>query len=117
MAQISGPEKYAPAGQRPAEPGKLVERAPPIQWASRGHDETHDLPAEKLSEIVQCATNASTNEIDLVIHSLEAMRENLRKEGERLSGEISKYVSLGHSTTMSMKVITDSLKQWQDMSK
>ena len=42
------------------------------------------------------------------------MRENLRKEGERVSGEIANYVSLSRSTTMSMKVITDSLKQWQD---
>jgi hypothetical protein len=112
---VSGPERFAPPAQRPTEPVKLVERAPPTQWTRKGPDETHDFPAEKLTEIVQRATNASTNEIDLVIRSLDAMREKLRKESERVSGEIANYVSLSRSTTMSMKVITDSLKQWQDM--
>ena len=112
---VSGPERFAPPAKRPTEPVKLVESAPPTQWARSGPGETHDFPAEKLTEIVQRATNASTNEIDLVIRSLDAMRENLRKEGERVSGEIANYVNLSRSTTMSMKVITDSLKQWQDM--
>jgi len=117
MAEISGPEKYAPPDQRAAETAKMGERVTPLPWLRGGLDTINDFPAEKLSEIIQRASSASTNEIDLVIRTLDSVRDKIRQEGERVSGEIASYVSLSRSATMSMKVITDSLKQWQETSK
>jgi hypothetical protein len=117
MAETSGPEKYAPPDQRAAEAVKMAERVTPLPWLRGGLDTVNDFPAEKLNEIIQRASSASTNEIDLVIRMLDSVRDKIRQEGERVSGEIASYVSLSRSATMSMKVITDSLKQWQDLPK
>ena len=50
-------------------------------------------------------------EIDRVIRELEGVREMLRIEGERVSGEIASFATLNYSATTAMKVIADSLKQ------
>jgi hypothetical protein len=117
MAEISGPEKYAPPDQRMAEAVKTAERVTPLPWLRGGLDTANEFPAEKLAEIIQRAASASTSEIDLVVRMLDSVRDRIRKEGERVSGEIASYVSLSRSATMSMKVISDNLKQWQDMPK
>ena len=52
-------------------------------------------------------------EIDRVILELQAVRELLRDEGERVTREISSYASLSHAATTSMKVIADSITQWR----
>ena len=115
MAEIFGSEKYAPLEQRPGETLRDVERDANIHRQRGGPDTSNDSPAEKLSEIIQRASSASTNEIDLVIRMLENVRDMIGKEGERVSAEIASYVSLSHSATMSMKVITDNLQQWNGM--
>ena len=135
MAESSGPERYAPRDQRPAEtldsgPEKYApprrsllealseaEHITPIHRLRGGLDASNDSPAEKLAEIIQRASSSSTNEIDLVIRMLDTVRDMIRKEGERVSGEITSYVGLSHSATMAMKVIVDNLKQWKDIPK
>jgi hypothetical protein len=54
------------------------------------------------------------DEIDRVIIELQSVREMLRKEGERVNREIAGYASLSHSAMTAMRVIGDSLKQWQN---
>ena len=140
MAESSGPERYAPRDQRPAEtldsgpeqsgPEKYApprrslletlseaEHITPIHRLRGGLDASNNSPAEKLAEIIQRASSSSTNEIDLVIRMLDTVRDMIRKEGERVSGEITSYVELSHSATMAMKVIVDNLKQWKDIPK
>jgi hypothetical protein len=112
MAESSGPEKYAPPDQRPAE--KPIDRVTPLQWARPSGEPAQEFPAEKLTEIVQRAANASTSEIDLVARMLDTVRDRIRKEGERVSGEITNYVTLSRSAATTMKMVTDRLKQWKD---
>jgi hypothetical protein len=56
-------------------------------------------------------------EIDRVILELQAVREMLRSEGERVGREIAGYASLSHAAMTAMKVIGDSLTQWKNGSK
>jgi hypothetical protein len=143
MAESSGPERYAPRDQRPAEtldhpgpeqsgPEKYApprrsllevigeaENITPVPELRSGRDASNDSdsPAEKLAEIIQRASSTSTNEIDLVIRTLDNVREMIRKEGQRVNAEIAAYVRLSRSATTAMKVIVENLKQWNHTSK
>jgi hypothetical protein len=55
---------------------------------------------------------SSVAEIDRVVTELNAVREMLRTEGERVQREITNYASLSQAAMSSMKVMTDSLAQW-----
>lgn len=114
MAENSGPEAYAPLDRRPAEKQSEVERIAYLHRQRSELDSTDDLAFENLNEVVRRVASASTDEIDRVSRTLENVRDMIRKEGDRVSREIAGYASLGRSTTMAMKVITDSLKQWKD---
>ena len=52
--------------------------------------------------------------IDRVIFDLKSVRDMLRKEGARVSQEVSGYASLNQAATAAMKVIAENLKQWQE---
>ena len=52
--------------------------------------------------------------IDRVIFDLKSVRDMLRKEGARVSREVSGYASLNQAATAAMKVIAENLKQWQE---
>ena len=56
--------------------------------------------------------SARSAEIDRVVNELNAVREMLRSEGERVQREITSYASLSQAAMSSMKVMTDSLAQW-----
>ena len=74
---------------------------------------TGDSAAENLNSLIRRVAGASMEEIDRVILELQAVRDMLRIEGERVSREISGYASLSHAATTSMKVIADSITQWR----
>jgi hypothetical protein len=69
--------------------------------------------SENLNTLIRRVSGASMEEIDRVILELQAVRDLLRDEGDRVTREISGYASLNHAATMSMKVIADSLTQWR----
>jgi hypothetical protein len=69
--------------------------------------------AEGINTVIQRVAAASLDEIDHVIGQLEAMRETLRREGERVQREISGYAELSHSAMSSMKIIGESLTRWE----
>ncbi len=51
-------------------------------------------------------------EIERVIGELTTVRDLLRNEGERVQREITGYASLSQAAMTSMKIIADSLAQW-----
>jgi hypothetical protein len=100
MAEKSGPEKYAPPDRR---------------------------PPEKLSTVDQATANAVEGEIREFVRrdvsflqgqrsEVNAVRDMLRNEGERINREVAGYASLSHAATTAMKVFADSIKQWKDAS-
>jgi hypothetical protein len=68
-------------------------------------------PAENLTGLIQRVSNASTDEIERVIAELQALRDQLRGESERVQREISNYAGMSQAAMSSMRVIADSLRQ------
>jgi hypothetical protein len=121
----SGPEKYAPDRSDADERGpeqtvaavegeirEFVRRD--VAHLRRPRPEAEEDPAaQNLNSLIRRVSGASMEEIDRVILELQAVRDMLRNEGERVTREISGYASLSHAATTSMKVIADSLTQWR----
>ena len=79
-----------------------------------------DAPAEPASAtehldvMIRRIAMDSMTEIGRVIRDLENVSDMLRNEGERISREVNGYASLNHAATATMKVITESVKQWKE---
>ena len=118
----SGPEKYAPPNRRAPEKLSDIDQVAAdvvegeireIVRRRRAEDAATVPAAESLNELIRRVSGASMEEIDRVIFELQAVRDMLRKEGERVSREIAGYATLSNAATTAMKVITDSLTQWK----
>ena len=131
MAEKSGPEKFAPTDRRSPEKLIDVDQAPATAFEGeirefvrrdvafarrqRGEADTGiDPAADSLNTLVRRMAGASMEEIERVILELQAVRDTLRSEGERVSREISGYANLSHASITAMKVIGDNLKQWNN---
>jgi len=80
----------------------------------RGHPEQHDTSsADNINSLIQRVSGASVTEVERVIAELANVRDMLRSEGERVQREIAGYASLSQAAMTSMKIISDSLRQWQ----
>ena len=121
-----GPEHYAPRHHRvnnivevspvgvEAEIHDLVRRG--VGQAPQKRAETSataDPLPENVDTMIGHAVGASMEEIDRLIGELQNVRDMLRKEGERLSREVSGYASLNHSVKTAMKTIRENLSRWQ----
>jgi hypothetical protein len=73
-----------------------------------------DDAAEHVNSLVRRVTGGSMDEIDRVILELQAIRDMLRNEGDRVTREVSGFASLNHAAITSMRVIADSLAQWKN---
>jgi hypothetical protein len=127
----TGPEKFAPERRAPERLGDIDQAAAnafegeirefvrrdvafPRQRQNTQVDTPQDPAADNLNSLIRRVSGASMEEIDRVILELQSVREMLRKEGERVNREIAGYASLSHAAMTAMKVIGDSLQQWQD---
>jgi hypothetical protein len=68
--------------------------------------------ADNVNSLIQRVSGASVVEIERVIAELTSVRDMLRSEGERVQREITGYASLSQAAMTSMKIIADSLAQW-----
>ena len=118
----SGPEKYAPPNRRAPEKLSDIDQVAAdvvegeireIVRRRRAEDAATVPAAENLNELIWRVSGASMEEIDRVIFELQAVRDMLRKEGERVSREIAGYATLSNAATTAMKFITCSLAQWK----
>ncbi len=115
MADGLGPEKFAPLHRRLAEKRKdSNEKVVPLL----ANEQAEPAPAatsanEKIDALIRQIAGDSMDQIDRVIRDLERLRDMMRSEGQRISGEIVDYARINQSTTTAMKVITESLQQWK----
>lgn len=127
----TGPEKFAPERRIPEKLGEIDQAAAiafegeirefvrrDITMLRQRQNATVETPqdatADNLNSLIRRVSGASMEEIDRVIVELQSVREMLRKEGERVNREIAGYASLSHAAMTAMRVIGDSLKQWQN---
>ena len=125
-----GPETFAPARRAPQKLGDVDQAAATVfegeirefvgrdvTYLRRQRNEAEpagEPGPDNLNALIRRVSGASMEEIDRVILELQAVRDMLRSEGERVSREIAGYASLSHASMTAMKVIADSLKQWKD---
>jgi hypothetical protein len=67
--------------------------------------------AENVNNVIQRVATASAEEIERVIAELQALRDQLRGEAERVQREVSTYAGMSQAAMSSMRVIGDSLRQ------
>ena len=72
-----------------------------------------EMAVDNINSLIQRVAGQSIGEIEHVIGELTRVRDMLRNEGERVQREISGYASLSQAAMTSMKIIADSLAQWQ----
>jgi predicted PilT family ATPase len=68
---------------------------------------------EGVNSLLDRVAGASIDEIDRVIRELQAMRDTLVTEGDRVQREVAEFASLSQTAMASVRVIADSLTQWQ----
>jgi hypothetical protein len=90
---------------------EFVRRDVSVFRKSRG--EGGEMAADSINSLIQRVAGQSIGEIDNVIEELTRLRDLLRTEGERVQREISGYAALSQAAMTSMKIIADSLAQWQ----
>ena len=66
-----------------------------------------------VSLVVQRVATTSTEEIDKVIAELQALREHLCSESERVQREIGGYAQLNQTALDSTQVIADVVARWK----
>jgi len=116
MAEISGPERYAPVDRRPTEKRSDIEQIALLrQQQSQAVPANAPTAQDQLNALVQRVAGSSMEEIDRVIRALENVRDMMRKEGERVSREVAGYAGLSHAATTAMQIIVDNIKQWKDV--
>lgn len=114
MAEISGPEKFAPPERRTPEKRNDAERIPVLRQQRSEAAPINGSAVEDLNAVVRRVAGDSIEEIDRVIRALENVRDMMRNEGERVSREIAGYASLSQAAVTAMKVFADSIHKWKD---
>ena len=63
--------------------------------------------------LIERVAGSSIKEIDNLIDELQAVREFLRVEGERVAREITSYAQASQAAMSSAKIISDSMGEWK----
>jgi hypothetical protein len=71
-----------------------------------------NIVANNVGSLLQRVTGTSLNEIDNLIAELQAQREKLLSESERVQRDIIEFAKLSQQTMQSTKIITESLAYW-----
>ena len=80
-----------------------------------------DLPLEASTEatvnsvnsLIQRVAGTSLTEIENLVSELEALRDLLHAEGQRVQREISGYAQLSQAAMKSTRLIADNVAQWK----
>src|SRR5215217_6061092 len=69
-------------------------------------------PSAIITEFVQDLGATSIAEIDKLIADLQAARNYLKAESDRIQQEMTRYAHLSDTASASVRIITESLVQW-----
>ena len=83
----------------------------------QSHEATLDPGAEatvnNVNSLIQRVAGTSLSEIENLIAELEALRDLLHAEGQRVQREISGYAQLSQAAMKSTRMIADNVTQWK----
>ena len=69
--------------------------------------------ANRLTFLIDQVAGSSIQEIDHLTARLQALREQLHEQGERVQREVVEYAALSQSTMQSTRIISDNLARWK----
>src|SRR5262249_748061 len=72
-----------------------------------------EATANNVNSLIQRVAGTSLGEIEKLIGELEALREMLHAEGQRVQREISGYAQLSQAAMKSTRMVADSVQQWK----
>ena len=76
-------------------------------------DPSAEATVNNVNSLIQRVAGTSLSEIENLISELEALRELLHAEGQRVQREISGYAQLSQAAMKSTRMIADNVQQWK----
>ncbi|NEW88596.1 MULTISPECIES: hypothetical protein [Rhodopseudomonas] len=76
-------------------------------------DSTAEAAVNNVNSLIQRVAGTSLGEIESLIGELEALRDLLHAEGQRVQREISSYAQLSQAAMKSTRMIADNVAQWK----
>jgi hypothetical protein len=74
----------------------------------------NEITASDINSLFARAGHGSVKELDNLIATLQAIREQFTNEGERIQRAIAKYVQSSQATMESVKVISETVGAWKN---
>jgi hypothetical protein len=72
-----------------------------------------DFGSGNVNFLIERVAGTSIKELDHLISELQAVRDYLQTEGERVQREIANYAQVSQAAMSSAKIILDSMGQWK----
>jgi hypothetical protein len=72
-----------------------------------------EATVNNVNSLIQRVAGTSLSEIENLIGELEALRDLLHSEGQRVQREISGYAQLSQAAMKSTRMIADNVSQWK----
>jgi hypothetical protein len=82
----------------------------------RARPDGGEVNADHFNALIERVAGTSVKEIDHLIAELQAVRNYLLAEGERVQRELTNYAQATQAALASVKIITDSMGQWKNSS-
>jgi hypothetical protein len=76
-------------------------------------DQGAEATVNNVNSLIQRVAGTSLSEIENLIAELEALRDMLHAEGQRVQREISGYAQLSHAAMKSTRMVSDNVQQWK----
>jgi hypothetical protein len=88
-------------------------RRTPTTSATDALEPSAEATANNVNSLIQRVAGTSLSEIENLISELEALRDLLHAEGQRVQREISGYAQLSQAAMKSTRMVSDSVSQWK----
>ena len=82
--------------------------------ATRRRTAPAESTADQLNSLIERVAGMSMKEIDNLIAELQAVRNFVIAEGERVQREFTNYTQATQAARSSVKIITDAMGQWKN---
>jgi hypothetical protein len=76
-------------------------------------DASAEATVNNVNSLIQRVAGTSLTEIENLISELEALRDLLHSEGQRVQREIAGYAQLSQAAMKSTRMIADNVSQWK----
>ncbi|RJF67459.1 hypothetical protein [Rhodopseudomonas palustris] len=93
--------------------GASATETPATAPAAPALDASAEATVSNVNSLIQRVAGTSLAEIENLIGELEALRDLLHAEGQRVQREISGYAQLSQQAMKSTRMISDNVAQWK----